>query len=161
MRKFLILFTLILTLNLFPAQPAFASSQADTANDRATISFPNTITFSAKISSNTNITSVILEYGTNQLTCGEVVAKAFPQFTPGKTITAEWTWDMRQSGSLPPGATIWWRWRYTDESGKETVSDQKTVTWLDSDHDWKTISADKLNLLCRRPAQRCQKRTGI
>jgi len=146
MRKFLILFTLILTLNLFPAQPAFASSQADTANDRATISFPNTITFSAKISSNTNITSVILEYGTNQLTCGEVVAKAFPQFTPGKTITAEWTWDMRQSGSLPPGATIWWRWRYIDESGKETVSDQKTVTWLDSDHDWKTISADKLNL---------------
>jgi len=146
MRKFLTLFTLILTLSLFLTQSAFASPQADTTNDQAIISFPNTITFSAKISANTNITSVVLEYGTTQLTCGEVVAKAFPQFTPGKTITAEWTWDMRQSGSLPPGATIWWRWRYTDESGKETVSDQKTVTWLDSDHDWKTISADKLNL---------------
>jgi hypothetical protein len=53
---------------------------------------------------------------------------------------------MRQSGSLPPGATIWWRWRYTDETGKETVSDQKTITWLDADHDWKTIKKDKLSL---------------
>ena len=35
---------------------------------------------------------------------GEVIAKAFPQFTPGKTVEAEWTWEMRQSGSLPPGA---------------------------------------------------------
>lgn len=146
MRKFLTLFTLILNLNLFSTQIAFASPQAAAANDQATISFPNTITFSAKISANTNITSVVLEYGTTQLTCGEVVAKAFPQFTPGKTVDAEWTWDMRQSGSLPPGATIWWRWHYTDESGKEIVSDQKTITWLDSDHNWKTISANNLNL---------------
>jgi hypothetical protein len=47
---------------------------------------------------------------------------------------------MRQSGSLPPGATIWWRWRYTDETGRETLSDQKTITWLDKDYNWKTIN---------------------
>ena len=40
----------------------------------------------------------------------EVIAKAFPEFTPGQTINAEWTWEMRQSGSLPPGAQLWWRW---------------------------------------------------
>ena len=146
MRRILTIFTLILTLSLLSVHPAFASPQADVTDNQATISFPNTISFSAKITANANITSVVLEYGTKQLTCGDVIAKAFPQFSPGKSVDVEWTWDMRQSGSLPPGATIWWHWRYTDDTGKETVSDQQTVTWLDSVHNWKTISADKLNL---------------
>lgn len=146
MRWILTLLTLILTLSLFTTQPAFASPQADVTDDQATISFPIAVTFSVKINSTANITSVVLEYGTDQLTCGEVVAKAFPQFNPGKSVDAEWTWEMRQSGSLPPGSTIWWQWRYTDETGKETVSDRQTITWLDAEHNWKTISADKLNL---------------
>ena len=146
MRRIQILLALILSLNLFTVPTAFAAPQADVANDQPVIQFPNTITFQAKITANANITSVVLEYGTEQLTCGEVIAKAFPEFTPGKSIDARWTWDMRQSGSLPPGATIWWRWRYTDESGNETVSDQKTITWLDSEHNWKTVKKDKLNL---------------
>ena len=144
--RVLILFTFILNFSLLAVQPVFASPQADVTDNRAAISFPISVTFSAKINSNANITSVVLEYGTDQLTCGEVIAKAFPQFNPGKSIKVEWTWEMRQSGSLPPGATIWWRWRYTDESGNENVSDQQTITWLDSEHNWKTISADKLNL---------------
>lgn len=146
MRRILTLFTLILNLSLPAVQPAFASPQADATDDRASLSFPISVTFSATINAAANVTSVLLEYGTDQLTCGEVIAKAFPQFTPGRTVNVEWTWEMRQSGSLPPGATIWWRWRYTDETGKETVSPQKTTTWLDSEHDWKTITADKLNL---------------
>lgn len=146
MRRILTILILILTISLLPAQTVFAYPQADVTNDEAILSFPLTVTFSAKISSTANITSVVLEYGTEQLTCGEVVAKAFPQFTPGKSINVEWTWEMRQSGSLPPGATIWWHWRYTDETGKESVSDQKTVTWLDSEHSWKTVTADKLDL---------------
>ena len=146
MRRIQILFALILSLNLFSVPSAFAAPLADVTNDQPVIQFPNTITFSAKITANVNITKVVLEYGTNQLTCGDVIAKAFPEFNSGKSVDLSWTWDMRQSGSLPPGATIWWRWRYTDEVGKETITDQKTITWLDSEHNWKTINKDKLNL---------------
>ncbi len=146
MRRIKILLALTLSLNLFTVPSAFAAPQADVANDSPIIEFPNTITFRAQITASANITSVVLEYGTEQLTCGDVIAKAFPEFTPGKSIDAQWTWDMRQSGSLPPGATIWWRWRYIDESGKETVSDQQTITWLDSEHNWKTINKGNLNL---------------
>ncbi len=144
MRRILTLLTLI--LSLLTARPAFASPQADVTDDRAEISFPIAVTFSAQINSTANITSVVLEYGTDQLTCGEVIAKAFPQFTSGRSVNVNWTWEMRQSGSLPPGATIWWQWRYTDEAGRETISNQQTITWLDSEHNWKTISAEKLNL---------------
>ena len=146
MRRIQILLALVLSLNLFAVPSALAAPQADVTNDQPVIQFPNTITFRAKITGNDNITSVVLEYGSEQLTCGDVVAKAFPEFTPGKSVDVQWTWDMRQSGSLPPGATIWWRWHYTDENGKETVSDQQTIAWLDSEHNWKTVKKDKLNL---------------
>ena len=140
MRRSSALLALILSLNLLTVSPAFAASQAIVSGDEPVIEFPNTITFRAKLTANTNITSVILEYGTEQLTCGDVIAKAFPDLNPSTSVDVEWTWDMRQSGSLPPGARIWWRWRYTEESGKESVSDQKSITWLDDVHNWKTVN---------------------
>ncbi len=146
MRKKILIFLLLLGILVTPHQNAFASARADVQNDQVTFDFPNTATFSATLSANTNITSVTLEYGDNQLTCGDVIAKAYPQITPGTTVQAEWTWDMRQSGSLPPGAQLWWRWRYTDESGAESVSEKKSATWLDNIHAWETLAGDNLRV---------------
>jgi hypothetical protein len=126
--------------------PVHAQAGIDVTNDQATLSFPNSITFSADIQADTQIASVILEYGVEQLTCGEVVGKAFPDFTPGKDVSVQWTWDMRQSGSEPPGAAIWWQWRVTLQDGTETVSPQQTVTWLDDMHDWQVITGGNINL---------------
>jgi len=129
-----------------PARAAYAALRADVRNDRVIFSFPETATFSATLSSTTDITSVVLEYGNEQQTCGEVIAKAFPQFAPASSVDVEWIWDMRQSGSLPPGASIWWRWRYKDGSGAEFVSEKQTATWLDNEHSWETISSGNLRL---------------
>jgi hypothetical protein len=104
------------------------------------LNFPESATFRATLTSDADITSVVLEYGNEQETCGEVIAKAFPRLVPGKSVQAEWTWEMRQSGSLPPGAQLWWRWRVTDANGQETISETQTATWLDDDHNWQTIN---------------------
>ncbi|MFN8386673.1 MAG: peptidase MA family metallohydrolase [Anaerolineales bacterium] len=136
---------LLLTVSLFLPTQAFASTPADVTKDDVTFDFPNTATFSATITSSAEIQSVVLEYGNEQQTCGEVIAKAFPQFTPGKSVDVEWTWEMRQSRSLPPGATLWWRWRVKDANGNETVSEKKTATWLDNDHKWKTLKEGLIN----------------
>jgi len=125
---------LILNLSLLTVTTAFVSPVANITNNQIILNFPETATFRATITSDVDITSVVLEYGNEQQTCGKVVAKAFPQFTPGNTVHAEWTWEMRQSGSLPPGAQLWWRWHVTDANGKETVSETKTATWLDDVH---------------------------
>ena len=135
-----------LRAGLFAVPAVFAAPLANVTDDQPAIDFPNTITFHAKLTANSNITDIILEYGTEQQTCGNVIAKAFPDFTPSSSMDVTWTWDMRQSGSLPPGTTIWWRWRYKDDSGQETVSDQKTITWLDNIHDWQTITSGELRL---------------
>lgn len=114
--------------------------------DRATVEFPDRLAFNVTLSSETAIDKVVLEYGVDQLTCGSVIAKALPDMKPGKSVSASWTWEMKQTGSQPPGSTIWWRWRVIDEQQRETVTEQKTIVWLDTAHDWQTITGDSINL---------------
>jgi len=140
------IFPILVVIFLSQFQPVSASFAGDVTNDQATLNFPDTITFHANIQSSQKITSIILEYGDQEETCGQVIAVAFPKFTPAASVAVEWTWDMHQSGSLPPGSQVWWRWRYTDETGKESVSEQKTVTWLDSIHNWQTLTEGDIRL---------------
>jgi len=137
MRK--LTFAFLLSLSLLTATSAFASPRADVADNEVILHFPESATFRLNFTGEAEITSVVLEYGNQQQTCGEVIAKAFPQFTPGKTVQAEWTWEMRQSGSLPPGAQLWWRWRITEANGNETVTETETAPWLDDVHNWQTM----------------------
>lgn len=142
-----VLLSSVAALSLLTVKPAFASPPPDVTNNEVVLAFPETATFRATIAAEAEIASVVLEYGNEQQTCGEVIAKAFPQFTPGRTVDAAWTWEMRQSGSLPPGAQLWWRWRITDANGAETVTETKTATWLDDLHDWKSMNnGDTLRL---------------
>ncbi|MGQ9832480.1 MAG: peptidase MA family metallohydrolase [Candidatus Villigracilaceae bacterium] len=138
----------ILTLAAFTRlYPARAQGIAiEVSNERAVIRFPETITFQATLQSDTTIHEVVLEYGVEMQTCGTVIAKSFPRFTPGQTVNAEWTWEMKQSGSLPPGASIWWRWRIVNQDGQEATTPIKEVTWLDNEHNWQTIIGDGINL---------------
>lgn len=138
--------TLTLIIALLAPMKVHAAPQADVEADTATLDFPNTVTFSATLNAPAEIVDVTLEYGSEQLNCGEVTAKAFPELQPGTTAQVSWTWDMRQSGSLPPGTTVWWRWRYVDSSGAEYLSDEQTVTWLDQTNDWKTVSSDGVRI---------------
>jgi hypothetical protein len=126
--------------------PAHAQSNIQVVSDTATITFPETILFSAEFKAGTDITSVVLEYGVDQLTCGTVEAKAFPDITSASDVKAEWTWEMRQSGSLPPGVSVWWQWLVTDSSGAQFTSPQQTILWLDSTHPWLVISGGNINL---------------
>lgn len=143
-RKFLIVWVIMLLL----AKPEIvhAASHPTSADNQVTLDFPITATFSATLSADADIVSITLEYGDEQQTCGQVIAKAYPDFSPARTVDASWTWDMRQSGSLPPGATIWWRWVYTDSNGKEFSTEKQTIPWLDDVHDWKTLNSGDLRL---------------
>ena len=137
---FISLILLIVASAFASLAPNVTSEAVQWTNNEIILNFPESATFRATLTSNADITSVVLEYGNEQQTCGEVIAKAFPQFTPGKTVEAEWTWEMRQSGSLPPGAQLWWRWRVIDVNGQETVTEVETATWLDDTHNWQTMS---------------------
>jgi hypothetical protein len=139
-------FVLFLALLPSPLQSHSTFKSSEVSHNDISMDFPNSATFSAEINSESEIVSVLLEYGNKQLTCGDVIAKAFPQFTPGNNIEVSWTWDMRQSGSLPTGTQLWWRWRYTDAGGNEQVSETRSATWMDPEHEWQTLASGKIQL---------------
>jgi hypothetical protein len=139
---------LVILFLLIGASPSISLAQAaiTAAQDQAKIQFPDSITFSVELQSQAEIQQVSLEYHVQQVTCGEVVAKAFPQFTPGKAVTATWTWEMKQSGSLPPGAKIYWLWRVADDAGHTLTTQEQSITWLDNTYTWQTLSGKNVNL---------------
>lgn len=128
------------------AVPARAQANIQVVSDQATLNFPETILFAAEFKSGTEISTAVLQYGVNQLTCGTVQAEAFPSVTPGTDVKVQWTWEMRQSGSLPPGATVWWQWKLTDSGGGQFTSPKQSIVWLDSSHPWQVITGGDINL---------------
>jgi hypothetical protein len=126
--------------------PVRAQATIQVVSDTASLVFPEKIDFRAGFRAAANITAVVLEYGTAQLTCGTVEAKAFPTFTPGKDVQVDWSWEMRQSTSLAPGASVWWRWQVSDSTGAQFTSPTQTIIWLDSTHPWQVITGGDINL---------------
>ena len=140
------IFVLLSVLLCSLAAPVHAQGGIQLVSDTISPSFPDSATFQAEFKAGANITSVVLEYGVDQLTCGTVVAKAFPQVNPGVDVQVTWTWEMRQSGSLPPGSLLWWRWQVQDANGVQFTSPKQTVIWLDNIHSWQVISGGSINL---------------
>lgn len=136
---------LALLLLITPA-PAAAQAGLTIADSGVFVVFPDRISFNARVTSAAPITKIVLEYGVDKRTCGDVTARAFPDFTPGTTVDVHWTWEMLQTGSEPPGATIWYRWRATDGTGKTAVSPDVRATWIDTAYAWREISRDGLTL---------------
>jgi hypothetical protein len=151
MPRRLLLLLLILTLLIaasfsVAALPTHAQGTITVSNDQPVLEFPDRLTFQADFQNDRPIEKVVLEYGVDQWTCGTVLAKAFPDITPGKDVSVKWTWEMKQSGSQPPGSKIWWRWHILDDQNQEIVTNRHEVVWLDDQHDWQTVSGDNINL---------------
>src|SRR5215212_5588509 len=127
-------------------EPAVAARQVKIDDQGVSINFPEGITFSAHIESDTEIEQVALQYGVDKRACGDGSATAFPAFHAGTSADVSWTWDMLKLGAQPPGATLWYSWRVTDKSGHETVSEPSRVLWLDSVHKWNSISSGGVTL---------------
>jgi oligopeptide transport system substrate-binding protein len=120
--------------------------QALVADRGVTLRFPTLLTFHAHLRSAHRLHSIMLEYGVIEQTCGSVTGHVFPDIGSARDGDVAWTWDMRQSGSEPPGATIWYRWRATDMSGATFTTPTYHVTWIDHVHPWHSISRGMLTL---------------
>ncbi len=111
------------------------------------LNFPESITFHLKASSSTQITSVQLEFGTDALACGKGVSKANPDdFDPDIKITAEWVWDLRRSGSIPPGTEVWWRWVLETKTGEIVETPVQRFIYLDDLFSWRNRVSEHISL---------------
>lgn len=136
-----------LLLGLFWFSPAlYARNSFQINEDRGEAQFPGSVTFHLDVSGQAKIDNIELEYGAVQSSCGTASSKVRPEFEPGSTVTVSWTWDMRKSGSLPPGTTLWWRWRITDAGGQQTATGRQEMVLADPRYDWQEQSSAELVL---------------
>jgi hypothetical protein len=116
-----------------------------TASD-ASVNFPTSITFSIKATSDQPVTDIRLLYTVARRSLVTVVNEGFVVFQPSTSVNANWVWDMRKTGGLPPGTGITYWWKITDASGAVKVTDKTTLTYQDQRYDWKTLTQGLVTL---------------
>lgn len=145
MIKKILALVMVLCLAVMAAAPLRAAGSI-TAESAITVQFPMSIAFQVSAKSGATITDIRLHYAVEELGFADVTAEAFVVFTPATQVNANWTWQMVQSGGLPPGTVVNYWWTVKDSGGATLTTPKQQVTFNDSRFTWQTIAADKLTV---------------
>lgn len=137
--KFIYLISLIIACYAIPLS---AQSPIEIDEENVTIDFPDSITFELSVEGEANIENGTLVYGTNGRSCQEAGSKQAIDFDPGRSVDLSWEWELKRSGSLPPGAEIWWEWEIEDADGNIMTTERQTQLVLDERYAWRTLEED-------------------
>ncbi len=110
------------------------------------VDFPDAIEFRLGARGDAEITAVTLQYRMDRMGIFPVTSVAFPDFTPGQETVASWTWDMKQTGGLPPGAGLSYWWSISDASGHEADTPARTLRFDDGRHQWQELRSASFTL---------------
>ncbi|MFT4040106.1 MAG: peptidase MA family metallohydrolase [Thermomicrobiales bacterium] len=155
--RIIALITLLATLGGSMA-PALAQSQAEpaaliatpaavpglsiTRND-AEPNFPTNITFFLQATTEHPVASVALLYHPPGI---ETLSVELPRITPGATeLDIAQTVDL-QSGELPVGIDVIYRWRITDTEGNVTETPDQTTHYFDTRYDWTELEGPRVTV---------------
>ncbi len=130
---------LTLFLSVTPAR-ARSRLGPELVSDTLATDYPAGITFSVGATGDVPIQSVTLRFGaTTTASCQDAVAIRDLEIESGSDVTAKYTWDFRESSTVPPGTEVWWQWEVTDVAGNVLLTDRKTQVLLDQRFTWQTV----------------------
>ena len=121
-------------------------AEVSITSNRAIADFPNTIAFTLEGSSTSPVATINLEYGTDKRSVVSEISRVEPEYAPEVKIRTSWVWEMKKTGSLPPGARVWWQWRVTDEADRTYVTPRQTIVFEDSRYQWQVEVASNLDI---------------
>jgi hypothetical protein len=110
------------------------------------VDFPASIEFKIVAESDAEITDMTLQYRMDKVGLLPVTSVVFPAFVAGEKTSAEWKWDMTQTGGLPPGADLSYWWSLEDASGHKADTPVKALSFDDGRHEWKEAQSSSFNL---------------
>jgi hypothetical protein len=110
------------------------------------VDFPDSIEFKVEAESDAEITDITLQYRMDKVGLLPVTSVVFPAFVIGEKTSAEWKWDMTQTGGLPPGADLSYWWSIEDASGHKADTPVKALSFDDGRHAWKDAQSTSFNL---------------
>ena len=129
------LFLLIVSPGLVVADSGLTVLNSDVAAD-----FPATLDFSLSARSDADITDIRLHYKVDRMGFARVISEVYIDHTPAATVEAEWNWDMRKTGGLPPGSSVEYWWTVEDAGGGQIKTEPARVRFDDNRYEWQGLT---------------------
>ena len=145
-RAVILALALCFLLVTFYPLPVRAASGLKITGNSTKIEFPTMLQFNLSARSDARITDVRLHYTVDRTSFARVTSEIFVAVVPDTIVGVNWTWDMRQTGGLPPGTALEYWWTVTDAQGEKISSDRVKVIFDDSRHTWQDLTEGKVTL---------------
>jgi hypothetical protein len=142
MKRFLLFVTLLLALLVPAAAPSAAAPDIQVLKNEATANFAKNVMFNLEAKSSSQITEVNLFY---REAWEIAVNRAYPTFTPGAQVSAEYSWDLLP-GEVPVGALVQYYWVLKDAKGQQFKTPPQTVAYDDSRFQWQKVAKSNVDL---------------
>ena len=116
---------------------SLAAGDIAVVSSTATSQFPSSLAFSVQATSGANIVDIRLHFSVERDSFAKVVTEEKLGFSSSNSVTAAYTWDMRQSGGLPTGTVVDFWWSITDAAGKSLTTSAQKVSFDDTRFTWR------------------------
>jgi len=147
MKYLLVSALLVLALAFFPAgQVGAAGGSIEIVSSDAQTDFPYTITFSLEARASTDIVDVDIECQVLRRSLVPVTCRSNVDFETGERVMVNWVWDMQDTGGLPPGTEIEYRWLIEDALGNTYASPYLRVRYDDLRYSWRGLTSGDITL---------------
>jgi hypothetical protein len=127
-------------------QVVFAQAGLAVIADETTVTFPDKVDFHLELDTDFPVDDVKLLYRVESHSCQNGYARQKVDFEVNDTVTANWEWELKRSGTLPPGTQIRWQWVVTDSAGKTYQTELQNLMVQDQRYSWDTFSADGITI---------------
>ena len=108
--------------------------------------FPNSIAFNISAQSGADITDIRLHYTVDRMDFAKIVSEVLVNFTPAKSVTQQYSLDMRKTGGFPPGTELNYWWTLTDAAGDTLETTPQMAQVQDGRYAWQTLKEGMVTL---------------
>ncbi len=146
-KKAVILFS-IFSVCLALLAPVLVRAQTgpSVTGSSAEAEYPFLLHFNLSAESQEDITDIRLNFRLERDSYARVTTEVFIEFQPDATVDISWTWDMRRTGGLPPGAGLEFWWTVKDISGNVIKTTPESIQFDDNRHDWQSLTEGKITI---------------
>ena len=136
----------ILAITLIPCGVAAAGGGIEVISSTAQPDFPYGITFSLEASAAIDIVDIDIECRVLRRSLVPVTCRSNVDFDAGGHVMVSWVWDMQDTGGVPPGTEIEYRWLIEDASGYTYTSSYAAVKYDDLRYNWREMTSGNITL---------------
>lgn len=131
---------------LTPLNSSLAAGGINVLESSVDVKYPDELNFTLSAESNVAITDVRLFMYVDRLSYAHVTSEVLVDIIPDRSITAEWSWDMRKTGGMPPGTNIQYWWSIQDAEGNTLKTHPVTLRYEDTRYEWKSVRQADITL---------------